>query len=56
MRQDVDVSEVTLRDIAALMVPPGRTDRTKFRAQVLRPQLGAGLLAMTIPDKSTSTR
>jgi chromosome partitioning protein len=29
----------------------GRSDRTKFRNQVLRPLLDAGLIEMTIPDK-----
>jgi hypothetical protein len=36
------------------MVPSGRTDRTKFRDQVLRPLIEAGLLELTIPDKPTS--
>jgi ATP-dependent DNA helicase RecG len=31
-----------------------RTDRTRFRNQVLGPLLEAGLLAMTIPDKPNS--
>jgi len=31
-----------------------RTNRTKFRDQVIRPLLDAGLLEMTIPDKPTS--
>jgi hypothetical protein len=37
-----------------LMQPSGRTDRTKFRDQVVRPLLEAGLLEMTIPDKPRS--
>ncbi|RLB51987.1 MAG: transcriptional regulator [Deltaproteobacteria bacterium] len=37
-----------------LMVPSGRTSRTKFRDQVVRPLLDAGLLEMTIPDKPRS--
>ncbi len=32
----------------------GRTNRTKFRNQVLRPLLEAGWIEMTIPDKPTS--
>jgi ATP-dependent DNA helicase RecG len=32
----------------------GRTDRTKFRNQVLNPLLRDGLLEMTIPDKPNS--
>ena len=40
--------------IHALMRRSGRTDRTKFRNQVLRPLLEAGLLAMTVPDKPKS--
>lgn len=33
----------------------GRSNRTKFRNQVVRPLLETGLLEMTIPDKPTST-
>ena len=42
--------------LPALMAPSGRTDRTKFRNQVLRPLLDADLLAMTIPDKPRSSK
>lgn len=42
--------------IADLMRACGRTDRTKFRDQVVRPLLDAGLLEMTIPDKPRSSR
>jgi ATP-dependent DNA helicase RecG len=44
------------RSMADLMGPSGRTDRTKFRDQVLRPLLEAGLLEMTIPDKPKSSK
>jgi len=44
------------RALAELMVPSGRTDRTKFRDQVLAPLLDAGLLEMTIPDKPRSSK
>jgi len=33
-----------------------RTDRTKFRNQVLNPLLDANWLEMTIPDKPTSSK
>ncbi len=39
-----------------LMVPSGRTNRTKFRDQVVAPLLEAGLLEMTIPDKPRSSK
>jgi ATP-dependent DNA helicase RecG len=38
------------------MAPSGRTDRTKFRDQVVTPLLGAGLLELTVPDKPRSPR
>ncbi len=34
----------------------GRSNRTKFRDQVLSPLLEAGLVEMTIPDKPTSSK
>lgn len=43
--------ESTIQD---LMVLAQRTNRTKFRDQVLKPLLADELLAMTIPDKPTS--
>jgi len=44
------------RALAELMVPSGRTDRTKFRDQVVAPLLDAGVLEMTIPDKPRSSK
>ena len=43
------------RSITDLMEIAGRTNRTKFRDQVLKPLLEEGLLIMTIPDKPTSS-
>jgi ATP-dependent DNA helicase RecG len=34
----------------------GRANRTKFRDQVLKPLLDAGLIEMTIPDKPASSK
>ena len=34
----------------------GRSDRTKFRNQVLNPLLDAGVVEMTIPDKPRSSK
>jgi ATP-dependent DNA helicase RecG len=39
-----------------LIALSGRTDRTKYRNQVLNPLLAAKLVEMTIPDKPTSSR
>ena len=41
--------------LTELMAIDGRTDRTKFRHQVIRPLLLRGLLEMTLPDKPTSS-
>jgi len=38
------------------MVITGRSDRTKFRDQVLNPLLDAGFVEMTIPDKPRSSK
>ena len=43
--------ESTLLELMAIV---GRSDRTKFRHQVLGPLLQAGLIEMTIPDKPRS--
>ena len=45
--------ESTLLD---LMAVSGRSDRTKFRHQVLNPLIANGLVEMTIPDKPRSSR
>ena len=39
-----------------IMAITGRSDRTKFRHQVLNPLLEAGLIEMTIPDKPRSSK
>ena len=44
------------RSIADLMEVAGRSNRTKFRDQVIRPLLEAGFLEMTIPDKPRSSK
>ncbi len=42
--------------IAHLMTLIGRSNRTKFRDQVIKPLLAAGWLEMTIPDKPRSSK
>jgi len=42
--------------LLALMELAGRSDRTKFRNQVLGPLLSEGLIEMTIPDKPRSSK
>jgi len=42
--------------ITELMTIVGRTNRTKFRDQVLKPLINDGLLEMTIPDKPRSSK
>ncbi|MFA6714654.1 MAG: ATP-binding protein, partial [Victivallaceae bacterium] len=44
------------RTVADLMKIIKRSDRTKFRNQVINPLLDAKLLEMTIPDKPTSSK
>ncbi len=53
--QVLEIADVP-RALAELMAPSGRTDRTKFRDQVVAPLLEAGLLEMTIPDKPRSPK
>jgi len=43
---------VTLLELMAIS---GRSDRTKFRQQVINPLLVDGLIEMTIPDKPRSS-
>jgi ATP-dependent DNA helicase RecG len=38
------------------MTVSGRSDRTKFRNQVLNPFIDAGLVEMTIPEKPRSSK
>jgi len=42
--------------LVELMAITGRSDRTKFRHQVLNPLQEAGLVEMTIPDKPRSSK
>lgn len=57
-RDQVQVLELAdeARALPELMVPSGRTNRTKFRDQVLAPLLEAGWLEMTVPDKPRSPK
>jgi ATP-dependent DNA helicase RecG len=55
-RHQVEILRKCLDETAIgdLMSIAGRADRTKFRNQILRPLLRAGLLVMTIPEKPNS--
>jgi len=57
-RHQVQVLEKSrnVSSMKELLVLCGRADRTKFRNQVIRPLLEAGLLGMTIPEKPRSSR
>jgi len=57
-RHQVDILHKCLEDstLVDLMALIGRSDRTKFRNQVLNPLLDAGLIEMTIPDKPRSSK
>ncbi len=45
---------LTENALTQLMALTGRTDRTKFRNQVLNPLIAAGFIEQTVPDKPTS--
>jgi predicted HTH transcriptional regulator len=47
------VEEQTIVNLMALW---GRTNRTKFRDQVLKPLMDKGLIEMTLPDKPRSSK
>lgn len=55
-RDQVAVMQKCITDstIGDLMTIVGRSNRTKFRDQVLSPMMEAGLIEMTVPDKPTS--
>ena len=55
-RDQVEIMQKCVSDsaISELMALTGRTNRTKFRDQVLNPLLSANLIAMTSPDKPNS--
>lgn len=57
-RQQVDVLHKCFKDsvLVDIMAVSGRSDRTKFRHQVLNPLIEAGLIEMTIPDKPRSSK
>jgi ATP-dependent DNA helicase RecG len=44
------------KTLSELMTITGRSDRTKFRRQVLNPHIEAGFIEMTIPDKPQSSK
>ncbi|MBI5482122.1 MAG: putative DNA binding domain-containing protein [Deltaproteobacteria bacterium] len=56
-RDQVQVLELAreARSMPELLARCGRSSRTKFRDQVVRPLLEAGLLEMTMPDKPRSS-
>ena len=57
-RDQVDIVRNCLKEkpIRELMQMAGRSNRTKFRDQVLKPLMEAGWLEMTIPDKPRSSK
>ena len=52
-RDQVKILDKCLYDspISELMKLASRTNRTKFRDQVINPLINAGLLEMTVPEK-----
>jgi predicted HTH transcriptional regulator len=57
-RDQVEILRYCMEDrsIADLMAIAGRTNRTKYRDQVLNPLIQMGLIEMAIPGKPTSSR
>jgi ATP-dependent DNA helicase RecG len=57
-RHQVEILRKCQEEMALLdlMTITGRSDRTKFRDQVLNPLLDMGLIEMTIPDKPRSSK
>ena len=57
-RDQVEILKKCLHDspISEMLAVAGRTNRTKFRDQVLNPLIEAGLIEMTIPDKPRSSK
>jgi ATP-dependent DNA helicase RecG len=57
-RHQVEILKMCVKDsrLLDLMTITGRTDRTKFRHQVLNPLLDSGLIEMTIPDRPRSSK
>ena len=57
-RHQVDILRKCLMEssLLDLMTITGRSDRTKFRDQVLNPLIRAGFVEMTIPDKPRSSK
>lgn len=57
-RDQVQILDKCLQDsqIGELMALAGRTNRTKFRDQVLSPLLEAGFIEMTVPKKPNSSK
>ena len=57
-RHQVDILRkcITDRRLKDMMAVAGRSDRTKFRNQVLNPLIDCGFIEMTIPDKPRSSK
>ncbi len=57
-RHQVEIMRKCLQDspLLELIAITGRSDRTKFRHQVLNELLESGLIKMTIPDKPRSSK
>jgi hypothetical protein len=47
---------VAERSMVELLAVAGRTNRTKFREQVIKPLLDAGFIEMTVPEKPRSSK